>query len=333
MKLIFSLYFAALSLLQICDANSPKCANTPSYLYRSEAKKTCKWITKNADRRQKLCLESAVASSCPISCGHCCIDNQNFRIKLKSGKKEKCNWLDTNAKRRNWCKKEQMIRINCRKSCKTCLGKVTSTRPDPPTNAPTKKSKCADNLSYVYDADDSHTCKWISKDKHRDRLCLEKQVILACPISCGYCCENNLDYRIVASSGSKKCSWLVNNEKRKSEWCEQSSNGQQVKRGCPRVCGACFSKVTHMPSAVPSLATGSPSARPTTSSSNSPTKNPSISPSYITTHKLTKKLTWRPVRVPSSKPVRAPSPPTGKPHVPPTNKPVRPPTRRPRPVS
>jgi len=156
-----SLFLAALTLLQIHGVNSERCVNSLDYFYDSDVTHTCNWIRDDEDRRQELCLEAEVASSCPISCGQCCQDDSKFKFKIKKGKKEKCKFITNNKKRNKYCDKKgdkkskgQLVKNGCPKACENCVSKVTnapstyhtvppselpSMEPTRATRSPTKK--------------------------------------------------------------------------------------------------------------------------------------------------------------------------------------------------
>jgi len=316
MKVLLTLYVAAVSLLQIRNADSARCVDDHDYNYDGKKNHNCVWIARKENRRQSLCLKKKVAQSCPVTCGICCQDDRKFKFKLKSGKKEKCTFLVTKPKKKNWCdqisNKEIMIRNACPKTCDACFDKVnapTQSPTDAPTNLPTPKPRCADSLTYVYEDNESQTCNWIRKGTRRETLCLEEEVALGCPISCGVCCENNLNYSFTVNTGSvKKCRWLYANEDRKMDWCEEFSNGRKVKRGCPKVCDACFPKITATPTAVPTfLPTSKPTIPPTEAPTKAPTETPTKAPTKAPVTTAPTKAPINPVNTPTISPTVSPN--------------------------
>jgi len=342
MNVILTRYLAALSLLQIRAVNaSPTssttdasyedpptdtCVNTDGYIYDEDKIYTCKWIVEHEDRRQEMCLELDVALNCPISCGYCCENDQNYefqmnyKFEMKSGGAKKCSWLaDKKQRQEIWCGEflnEKLVKDGCPEACGACFAKVTtvpSSTPSissSPTEGPTIMAECADSVDYVYDRDETHICKWVGDDEdRRQELCLEADVALNCPLSCGYCCENDAAYRFLVNSGdAKKCKWLNDDQNKQNKWCDEFSNGQLINDGCPKACGTCFAKVSHMPSSTPSSAPSAspslskmPTSLPSTSPSFTPSLKPSDSPSALPS------LSKIPSSVPSTVPSSAPS--------------------------
>ena len=103
MKVRSPLFLAALHLLQISDNNSQCCDNILDYSYDNNVTQTCNWIRDNEDRRQELCLDAIVVSSCPILCGKYC--ENNFKLKFTLGKwgRVKCNFINNQQQRLKYC--------------------------------------------------------------------------------------------------------------------------------------------------------------------------------------------------------------------------------------
>jgi len=104
-----------------------KCADKAGYTYDNDAIKTCKWIRANSSRQQKLCKDAEVAVNCPISCGHCCEDDNSYRFEISAGVTQDCSWLTrttkASARATKWCEKYRngvMIWDACPKACGLC---------------------------------------------------------------------------------------------------------------------------------------------------------------------------------------------------------------------
>ena len=80
--------------------------------------------------------------------------------------------------------------------------------------------RCVNSLAYSYDNDVTHTCNWIRDDEdRRQELCLEAEVALSCPISCGQCCQNDFRFKFkLKKSKKEKCNFITNTFKR-NKYC------------------------------------------------------------------------------------------------------------------
>ena len=112
--------------------------------------------------------------------------------------------------------------------------------------------KCANNPKYKHNKDKDKTCKWVRQDEdRRQKLCLKVKVSKNCPISCGTCCKNDGNYRLINNTGGKVvCSWIDTKQKI-NKYCKTFSNGQQVQQACPLACDYCLPKVTDAPTQSP----------------------------------------------------------------------------------
>ena len=76
--------------------------------------------------------------------------------------------------------------------------------------------QCINSAVYMYANDIGQSCKWIRRDEScRQNLCIHAEVVLNCPVSCGYCCKDDPDYRFkVNLVGVRKCKWLKTNKEK-----------------------------------------------------------------------------------------------------------------------
>jgi len=253
---------------------------------KSGSSKKCSWLANNQYRKDKWCGEfrngQLVQDGCSEACGVClqkvttmtsrtlssngrtsdyavvCENDTSYIFNVATGAPKRCRWLFNNAERqKRWCgefSNGKLVEDACPKMCDNCIKtpQPTSISTDPPTpNVP----ECVNNANFKYK---THNCEWIRDNKDRRReLCLEENVLKNCPISCGYCCADDPDFRFnVSMGGDKKCSWLSKKE-RKTKWCPYA------KVGCPKVCNNCLPKVTGIPTAIPATSSPTSSYKPT----------------------------------------------------------------------
>ena len=99
---------------------------------------------------------------------------------------------------------------------------------------------CFDNEAFFIEGNPLHNCLWVSKNQiNRSTQCQVKEVRENCPIVCGKCCEDRVDFQFSihdASEGLKNCAWLVNNDK---SHCNSEYHGTNVAHACPKACNTC----------------------------------------------------------------------------------------------
>jgi len=93
------------------------CKDDPNYRHEGKSKKTCEWIKK---KKEELCKEKSVSTSCPVSCGVCsdespCEDDPSYRHKDKD--KRNCKWIK--KRKDKYCSKQNVFQF-CPVSCDIC---------------------------------------------------------------------------------------------------------------------------------------------------------------------------------------------------------------------
>jgi len=100
---------------------------------------------------------------------------------------------------------------------------------------------CSNDADYRYSNDTKKSCAWISyKPGRRKRHCVEEEVVNACPISCGLCCEDDLTFTFVTNAGKKQhCAWIAENpEMREKNLCRSRA----IRNHCTLACNICYDK-------------------------------------------------------------------------------------------
>jgi len=154
---------------------------------------------------------------------------------------------------------------------------------------------CQNNDSYRNESNDFWSCKWIEyKLDRRLKFCKKSGVKENCPLSCGECCEDDINYTFTAKSKTVGCDWLLTDESLQIEhrllheeddldeapnFCSRFRNGKMVRDGCPKSCNFCK----------PKAITEVPTSNPTTAATNqniamSPEPSASITTTDLTDH-------------------------------------------------
>ena len=196
-------------------------------------------------------------------------------------------------------------------------------------------SACQNDDTFEYpsatDLNAMKNCKQIRNNElRRQNMCTIQAVNLACPQSCGVCCDNDdaWQFKLKKSSTMVNCYWLFKNDKKKdarvARYCTKTAehslfnyNGRTVRDACPETCGLCKSEITAAPTpsptpvtAVPTLTSApsaSPSSAPSVKPSAQPTRPPSPAPSPFPTLRPTKMPSDQPSMEPSMDPSDEPS--------------------------
>lgn len=67
-----------------------ECIDNPDFRYMDEAIKNCEWISKPS-RRARICWEPSTRTNCPVTCGLCCVNNdQPSCVEYKKKKFKNC---------------------------------------------------------------------------------------------------------------------------------------------------------------------------------------------------------------------------------------------------
>ena len=211
------------------------CENDQDYFY-VWPERTCKWIRNKEKRRREFCVEPQVLFKCPQSCGTCCIDNPKYKF----GDNKSCLWIRKQQSRIDeYCdtfQNMQMVRDACPVTCGTCLDPLNT-----PTISPAPSREiCLNDRTFFYQ-DPKKTCQWVRfKESRRQEYCKINSVKTNCPQSCGYCCDNDLDYSFKNFEGiGVKCYWVGKKQRRKNAYCDKFKNGRKVSDACPLACDQC----------------------------------------------------------------------------------------------
>jgi len=98
---------------------------------------------------------------------------------------------------------------------------------------------CADDQNFQIGGNKKRNCLWVRKKAgRRKRECaIRPEVQKACPVTCGYCCEDDPVFVFKVGKKNKDCEWLAGRTKKKrSKFCKKKAN---VQSGCPVVCDSC----------------------------------------------------------------------------------------------
>ena len=212
-------------------------------------------------------------------------------------------------------------------------------------------SACQNDPTFKYpsstDLNKLKNCKQIRNNElRRQNMCKIQAVNLACPQSCGVCCDNDQTYEFKLKKSSKmvNCYWLFKNDKKKAKrvanYCTKDNDagklhdykGRSVRDACAETCGICKSEITAAPTpsptpvtAVPTL-TGAPSASPSSAPSVKPSAQPTRPPSPAPSPFPTLRPTFMPSDQPSQQPSKMPS---DEPSQDPSDQPSQEPSKKP----
>lgn len=101
---------------------------------------------------------------------------------------------------------------------------------------------CLNNSNFTYNGNDKMTCRWIRwKETRRKSLCIEDDVRINCPQSCGLCCENDTNYSFKYMEFLwLDCAWIQHqSDENRHDICNSFRSGRMVRDGCPRACNFC----------------------------------------------------------------------------------------------
>ncbi len=216
-------------------------------------------IRVNETLRQTSCLIADVRDACPQTCGLCCKNSPNFVFRLKedSPKRKTCEWLEKreNQKFIHYCDEYQngrMIKDACPESCNFCVplvsddiqGEDNETASTPPISQNTTSSCEEDHQFRIRVGQTDHSCVSIqNRQQLRQDLCRRNDVPIACPITCGVCCADDLRYTFITSSGDNRtCDWLLDANNTET-FCDRHRNGRFVREACAKSCNNCIAKI------------------------------------------------------------------------------------------
>merc|ERR1719491_2075443 len=171
--LLLCLNVLLLKLQTTCASNifgEVTCLDDDSFAFNDNPKLTCEKIQKNETRRQKYCKKDEVHERCPLTCGDCCEDDENFSFNTPQKNNANCKWLARKANRQarfcNKFKQMKKVKLACPFTCDFCFNH------DTPTAAPTTKKQptaspiptttpsCVDDPDFFVKNKPKKTCKW-----------------------------------------------------------------------------------------------------------------------------------------------------------------------------
>jgi len=101
---------------------------------------------------------------------------------------------------------------------------------------------CINDKTFRYKGKTRKTCNWVgAKESRRQKMCsAEKDEIrVACPITCGLCCEDNPKFKYTNDEGIRvNCAWIAEMDSRSDEYCSR----KKVKSKCRTTCNSCQDK-------------------------------------------------------------------------------------------
>lgn len=86
-----------------------QCVNNKDWLFSNDSRTPCAGVQTSEEKRVELCRIKEVSDNCPVSCGKCCENDINYRIKLSqfygSFALQSCEWLGTSIRSHPkwWC--------------------------------------------------------------------------------------------------------------------------------------------------------------------------------------------------------------------------------------
>jgi len=148
-----------------------ECKDDKTFLVKNEEGKDCTWLSqKRKGKKNKLCQDSNVSTSCPVTCGTCmntssCKDDETFLVKNKEGKG--CKWLSQKrmGKRKKLCN-DPNVSSSCPVTCDTCsnISSINNVETECPADmsSPVFKESCENykdgltcDYNYIYTG-----CTW-----------------------------------------------------------------------------------------------------------------------------------------------------------------------------
>merc|ERR1712025_484679 len=141
------------------DNDEDDCKNDKSFRFRGDGKKSCKWIGKKEERKEKFCTKKSdgelTSDACPVACD-ACSDNDNNSEEDDNGDESEDENEDGSGSEDN------------------------------------DGDDCKNDKSFRYRGDGKKSCKWIGKKEARkEKFCTKKSegelTSDACPVACDAC--------------------------------------------------------------------------------------------------------------------------------------------------
>jgi len=84
-------------------------------------------------------------------------------------------------------------------------------------------------------------CHFVAqKPGRRIKLCNRGDVPGPCPIACGICCADDVDFTFSTANGDpKNCAWIAKKFDKREEMCRE----KKIKNSCAETCQSCFEPV------------------------------------------------------------------------------------------
>ena len=115
----------------------------------------------------------------------------------------------------------------------------STSRSDVPT-----VSVCKDNTLFQLKDTSGliRNCQKIGLSDDRDRICQDENVAAHCPITCEFCCEDDMQFSFPIYDGKyKSCAWISSDIDRVNAYCDMHTSGTMVRLACPKTCNYCVS--------------------------------------------------------------------------------------------
>lgn len=213
------------------------CEDDETYLFRTNSGKikSCAWIAKDT-QRLKYCNDfrsgKMVRVACPATCNYCPPHNVGSPFNVISLQPSHLESPSYNPSDEPSAKSPTSA---------PNVGFSTTL-----VNGPSSTSLvCKNNHSFSYQAWPGGKFRGCSnignKENRRVRLCQVDEVQDNCPITCGFCCEDDESFRFITNMGKvKPCKWIGMNLERKKKYCNMFMGQIRIKEACPVSCDACF---------------------------------------------------------------------------------------------
>lgn len=100
------------------------CADNEYFRHKGQSLKSCEWIGRLPQRRNKACTVEEVRTNCPRSCRTCCEDDKSFLFTTDYDIKQNCDWIAKKpTMQEKYCDKlsnGKLIANKCLESCGLC---------------------------------------------------------------------------------------------------------------------------------------------------------------------------------------------------------------------
>ncbi len=143
----YKVNFTLAIFMLIAPFMAQACFNSRNYsFFYAGLDRTCQNIRIDNFRREQLCPIPEVNANCPQTCGRCCVDDPDYKFKLKNKRKANkrgCAYLNSADRKDKYCSRwsrGRMIRDACPFACDFCQQAILAR---PPSPAPTREDPTA----------------------------------------------------------------------------------------------------------------------------------------------------------------------------------------------